>query len=710
MSAALTRGLPRYALVVLFATFSTITELLAEPIVLDTSQFEDEMEILGDIPTSLTATRLEQPVTDSPVSLTIIDREQIEAYDPESLVDVLRLVPGIQVLHPNGYRVAVSYHGLGDQFSRRLQVLIDGRSVYSPTFGQVEWQELPLQVEDIERIEVIRGPNAASYGANAFTATVNIITRNPADQQGTFLKLKAGDRSTQRYVARFGGRSEKWDYRITTAYSEDDGFDSIEFPDDKRNASFTFRGDYHANPDNDFEFQFGYNDSSHQSGDLTPISDNLIDPLRQTEGRTRYELIRWKHRINDDKKFSLQFFHNYQAINDNYQTAPVDTLFPTAPFPPFSTLVGAPNQGINLSQSRLSNRYDLEFTYTHKPFDTVRMVWGTSARLDQAGATGLLDRDSNHDFVSNQTYRLFGHGEWKPNSKWTINAGLLAEDNNTTGTDFSPRLSANYHYSLRHTFRTSVSRAFRTPSILEDRSTAITRLSDGRELDQLLFGNRNLDPEKITSLELAYIGNFPSLGINTDIKLFYDHIDDPIINVDDVSFSDPVNALLGQQVSTGVFTFINGSRIDSKGIEAQLDYQMNAATRIHLGYTLLNINGRTPLDINNRSFANGIRSQNSSQEAPRTISTMQIIHDLEHDIRVSASAHHYSQYQINGGSGDPVDPYSVLNIRIAKKYKLGESKGQIALSLQNLLGDYFDFFESVEFDNRLFLSAEIEFN
>ena len=142
------------------------------------SSLTSEEDIFGDIPVSYTATRLSQSVHDSPVSVTIIDKDMIEAYDPHELIDVLRLVPGFQVVHPSGFRASTSYHGLGGEFSARMQVQIDGRSVYSPILGHVEWTELPIEPEDIERIEVIRGPNAASYGANSFTAIVNIITHH----------------------------------------------------------------------------------------------------------------------------------------------------------------------------------------------------------------------------------------------------------------------------------------------------------------------------------------------------------------------------------------------------------------------------------------------------------------------------------------------------------------------------------------------------
>jgi iron complex outermembrane receptor protein len=135
-----------------------------------------EEQYFSDIPIVLTATRLAQPATEAPAAITVIDREMIKASGAREIADLLRLAPGFVVSHENGYTPIVMYHGLSDEYARRMQVLIDGRSVYAPSGGGVEWTNLPLTVDDIERIEVIRGPNAASYGSNSFLSIINIIT------------------------------------------------------------------------------------------------------------------------------------------------------------------------------------------------------------------------------------------------------------------------------------------------------------------------------------------------------------------------------------------------------------------------------------------------------------------------------------------------------------------------------------------------------
>ena len=671
-----------------------------------------EEELFGDIPVSHTATRLSQSVHDSPVSITIIDREMIEAYDPQELVDVLRLVPGFQVIHPRGFRSSTSYLGLGNEFAQRMQVQIDGRSVYSPILGHVEWTELPVEIEDIERIEVIRGPNAASYGANSFTAIVNIITYHAADTPGAYLKVVNGDRNTKRYLARFGGHHDRLDYRFSASYRSDSGFDAENFPDDKEIGNFNFRADYQPDPDNHFEFQFGYKDSTHKDGD---ISDQQVNPERDVDARTHFQLLRWRHHINDGEHFSLQLYHNYQRIDDVFETDLIDNLF----FPGFSTLIGVDNQTARLEDSRLLHRYDLEFQHNKEINRTLQLVWGASARYEQSGAAGFLDTPSNHDFVTNHTYRLFGHSEWKPSAEWTVNAGVMIENNDITGTDISPRLALNYHFSPNHSIRASASRAYRTPSVFESRSDRIGRVFDPAgnpvDIDQILLGNDDLEPEKLTSFELAYTGHFPRYGINLDAKLFHNRIENIIIDVFNHTFTDPVsellNPVLGDDLvpleSDSVRRFENTGTSTLKGFEAQLQYQLTPGTRLHAGHSILYVSGLRLQEIN-RDFPGDQTFVDTNREAPKSITTLQVIHDLEPDIRTSLAFHHYGEYDFE--AGDKVEAFSILNARIAKKFRYADSEGQVSASFQNLLGDYFDFNREQVYGKRIFLSFEYGFN
>ena len=176
------------------------------------------------LPEVLTATRLQQAPAAVPGSISVIDRELIKASGAREITELLRLVPGMLVV-PEGNTTNVNYHGGLAAGARRLQVLVDGRSVYRPALAQVDWVDIPVALEDIERIEVFRGPNTVSYGANALLGVINIITRTPGDSLGTRLTYTSGKRGIQDWYARQGVGWEGGALRVSLSGFEHDRFD-----------------------------------------------------------------------------------------------------------------------------------------------------------------------------------------------------------------------------------------------------------------------------------------------------------------------------------------------------------------------------------------------------------------------------------------------------------------------------------------------------
>lgn len=156
------------------------------------------------LPEVLTATRLKQSPAAVPGSMTVLDNELIRASGARDISELLRLVPGMMVGAISGNQATVNYHGTNASEARRMQVLIDGRSVYRAGLATVDWSDIPVAMEDIERIEVFRGPNTVSYGANALMAVVNIITRAPANSHGTRFKVTRGQRGISDWYASQG--------------------------------------------------------------------------------------------------------------------------------------------------------------------------------------------------------------------------------------------------------------------------------------------------------------------------------------------------------------------------------------------------------------------------------------------------------------------------------------------------------------------------
>ena len=216
------------------------------------SLFAADDELFFEMPIVLSANRLEQPVSDAAVSVSVIDRETIEASGARSIPEVLRLVPGIQVGYSGNEfgdepRYTIAYHGQAGQFSKQMQVLIDGRSIYDPFFGAIQWKSILVNIDDIERIEVSRGPNLATYGSNSFQAAINIITRTAAEDQGSYVRTNIGNHDIKDLTYRYGNSSGKLDYRITVSTLNDNGLDSanqFDYPDDSHSNNIDYRLDY----------------------------------------------------------------------------------------------------------------------------------------------------------------------------------------------------------------------------------------------------------------------------------------------------------------------------------------------------------------------------------------------------------------------------------------------------------------------------------
>ncbi len=145
----------------------------------------DDIELLElEVPIVVTAARREQSITDVPYASSVITQEDIRWSGARSIPDALRLVPGVDVADLSFGSAAVSPRGFHGFLSRQILILVDGRQVYDSLFGGTLWGSWPFQLEDIERIEVIRGPGGVTWGANALNGVINIITKAPADQLG----------------------------------------------------------------------------------------------------------------------------------------------------------------------------------------------------------------------------------------------------------------------------------------------------------------------------------------------------------------------------------------------------------------------------------------------------------------------------------------------------------------------------------------------
>ena len=347
-----------------------------------------EADFLAELPTVLTASRLAQPLMDAPTSITVIDRALIAASGYHNLSDLFRLVPGMYVGQATGWFHNVS-RTLVEPYSRRMQVLVDGRSIYLTSFGGVRWDAIPLALDDVERIEVVRGPNAASFGANAFTGVINIITRHPDDVRGRLLHAIVGDHGHREAWFRWaGGGEDAGAHRVTVGRREDGGL--VNLFDDERSNLFSYRGDFRLAHGAGLSVQLGYLQGSRSTGEPgVPANLPRDQDVDSYSGQGVY------HRplaAGQDLtvKFSL----------DNVRTRE------TVPFiyPPLVPL------GSYYPLDVLSRRGHGEFEVDSQHGDSLRTAVGGFVRRDEVRSAHYFGQDGS---LRADSWGAFFHGEWR---------------------------------------------------------------------------------------------------------------------------------------------------------------------------------------------------------------------------------------------------------------------------------------------------------
>ncbi len=634
-----------------------------------------------EIPRVLTVSRLSQPLSDSPSAVTIIDRETIRASGVIDLPDVFRLVPGFYVATNAGYvhntNHVVSYQGMTSSYAARMQVLIDGRTVYEPLYGGVQWSELPLAIQDIERIEVTRGPNAASYGANSFAGVINIITRHPTDTPGSMISMSHGNGRNEAFY-RYGGKLDDTSYRVTLGYREDDGLQNrVDF---KRTRMLATRVDHRLNNHDELELQFGLTTGDRGEGD--PLIDPIIFLARTKQIDTNFQLAKWRRSISQRSDFSLQAYRAYSRSDDFFITSDLRDLVPI------------------ISPERLqydieveNERYELEAQHTFSPADTVRMVWGGSVRQDRTKAPFYLGTSKTQTFNLQQ---LFGHVEWHPLDRLVLNAGAMIEHNDFTGTDTSPRVSANFRLAPGHTLRAGVSTATRTPAFLEERFqthlTATTTVPGVTLIRPYFADSGGLSPERIISREIGYLGTYGNISL--DARVFDNDIRDIIKEFTNRNYVPPA----GFTRISNPFDFTNGGDVSVRGFETQLQWRLWQSTRLIANYAKVRLAGKE--EELERYFLDSAPGE--------TISAL-LSHRFNQAWDASLAYYHTGRVTMLG-DGNSVDAAKYWNARLARSFVSRNWKGEVSATVQNLFDHkYQEFSDYNTLRRRAFLTLSLDF-
>lgn len=633
----------------------------------------DEGIFLEDLPIVLSASRLEQPLADAPGAVTVIERELIKASGAREIVDLLRLVPGFQVGMAYYSTPAVAYHGLADEYSRQVLVRIDGRSVYSPFFlGSVPWNNLGLTLDDIDRIEVQRGPNSAAYGANAFMGVINIVTRHASQSHGLHLSATHGSQGIGDQTLRYGGQLGGLHYRLTAGRRSDDGF--VNFRDGRSLGHFSFRGDVALSTSDQLQLHAEGYQSENEKGFFGRAGD---PPRSQREhGHTLQAL--WRHTLGPDEELSLNVYHMADTGRERFRAQ--DTLL-VPPLPPF--LLTA-----DVNADRRIRRSHLELQHILRLAPQARLVWGLEERHEAVASRQLFDTGARQSI---RLHRLFGNLEWRLGRQWLLNAGAMWEKHSFAGADLAPRLMLNFQPAPGQTLRLGTTTAYRTPSLAEERARIVytARITPpppppfpATLTRTTYFALGGLKPERIRSNELSYLGEFASLGLTVDARAFRDHVT-RIIDIERLTWMLPDRPE----------SFANRWEARLHGVEYQLRWTPSADTLLLFNQSRLRI---------------ASEDERVADSAPRRSTTLFLSHRLPNALQASLAHHWVGGFRWLGWS-NALPMQRRLDLRLAYPFRSGPLKGEFALVAQNVKGPHGEFRTDYVFERRSFATLSLEY-
>lgn len=607
-----------------------------------------EVDFFVDMPVVLSPMRLSQPVADAPSAVTVIDRDMIRASGVTHLLDVFRLVPGFSVAHQDGHIGTLTYHGLGDGYARRFQVLIDGRSVYSPDFGQVYWRNLPLSLEDIDRIEVIRGPAAASYGANAFMGVINILTRSDEDGARMGVMAGAGERGYRELSARVGVASEAGSWRLSAGQRADDYYADV--ADDVRDRYADGRGDWRIANADTLSVMGGVAhsrlDDDAAAGQTFPVNVH-----------SAYGQISWRRVHGADAETRLAYDLTRQTYGDSLDLGGVSPL----------------DLGFSTFRQNLSAGWKGAWG------SRVRAALGMEYRTDEVESRFYYNQASS---IQENSWRVYGNGEYRLARQWLLNAGAMLESTHVGRREFSPRVTLHFQPRPTQSFRIGYNLGYRVPTYYE--LFGQNEVDFGSGPDALTVLPDALKSERIVSHDIGWWQTWPGTGITLDMRAFYDHYTN-LIDFAEVPVADGQDDL--------AYQFFNAGNATLSGVEFQIEWKPAVHTRIRFSPAWVRIRSANP---------------DWRDSAPPYSFSVLAEHGFNQNWRLSG-VWNKSAAQCWLGAGSRVEGQNRLDLRLAWRGKQSGMPLEVAVIGRHLLGGDAEFNEALETERQALLQFRAGF-
>lgn len=600
---------------------------------LDDISFEE----LGNIVTSVSK-RPEDPFR-SAAAITVITQEDIRLSGVTHIAELMRMVPGLQVAQVGSGDWAISSRGFNDQFANKLLVVIDGRTIYTPLFSGVYWDVQDVVLEDIERIEVIRGPGAALWGANAVNGVINILTKKAEQTQGVYVSQLIGTEDKTITAGRYGGAvGDDLFYRAYAKYAEHD--DSETLTGERASNAWDsgkagFRTDMEVSPTRKITMQ---GDIYSAEADLDVFSPSAITPpatFLQDKFRSRGAnlLTRWSEKHGDGIESTFQAYYDYQS-------------------PDYSIL----RQSINT--------FDFDYQTSWSYNDRHQLVWGAGYRLVSDEFVGSPTLSLVPDSRDTSLYSAFLQDTIALIPKTLdLTLGTKVEHNDFTGVEVQPNARLAWYPTNNQTVWASVARAVRTPSRAEDdirldllydpTTTAIIRQ----------VGNRDMESEELIAYELGYRIK-PTSSLSFDISGY----------INDYDKLRSAEFLAPEITPDGLFIPVSPSNLGqgkTYGFELASTWDVTDRWNLTGSYTYIN------LELETKAGSSDIVLQEEEDKIPHHQFNIRSNFKVTDDIELTNMVYYVDRLELYN-----VDDYVRLDTRLGWKVDNGI---EVALVGQNLL-------------------------
>ncbi|BHH85555.1 TonB-dependent receptor plug domain-containing protein [Desulforhopalus sp. 52FAK] len=479
-----------------------------------------------------------QNLSDAAAAVFVITAEDIKSSGVTNVADALAMAPGLQVAKISSSKWSVSSRGFSGYTSNKLLILIDGRSVYSPAYSGTFWDQQNVLLEDIERIEVVRGPGGTLWGANAVNGVINIITKKAEETQGGLLVAGLGDQEKVLAGGRYGAKLGESTYgRLSLSYNDREENSLYSGGEDAGDDWQSMRGSFRVDGEQATKGNWTVQGALYKNDEDQIVSPYwTLEPpyLTSVNGSIEDEganvLGRYEHAFTDDKILTVQAYYDYTDRSDDYY-------------------------------QQTFNIYDLDLQYQIGLGARNSLTMGTGFRwtdgdFSDSGQVVLSDR-------TDELYSAFVQDEITlvPDSIW-FTLGTKWEHNDYTGAEWQPSARVLWKPAVNHSVWTSVARAVRTPSMVESGGEIVVAVVP-TEFDVMqvnIVGNEDFESEELIAYEAGYRWQ-TSVDVSLDLAIFYNDYEQTytVANVPPATGFD--------------LTFINGVTGESYGLEAVVDWK-----------------------------------------------------------------------------------------------------------------------------------------